>query len=144
MMRHGITALPVVDDDGGVVGILTEADLVTEPLDRDPSPDRRSVQRAMTREVLTVEPTLALEAATARMLTGGRRALPVVDGRRLVGILTRRDVLAQADDPAAHPGAAPRGRALAHLRNHRFRALAEPEATDRWENDGGAILPTEP
>lgn len=100
---RGFTALPVVDGDGELVGIVTEADLlrdrvrhdarsmVAEELARIP-PSR--VGEVMTTRVLTATPTTDVADVVARMRELGIRSVPVVRaGAGLVGILSRRDVL---------------------------------------------------
>jgi menaquinone-dependent protoporphyrinogen oxidase len=47
----------------------------------------------MTREVLAVPPTSELDELALRLVAGGRRLLPVVDGDRLVGVVARSDLL---------------------------------------------------
>ena len=100
--QHRINQLPVVVDDR-VVGIVTDRDL------RDAFPSvfdhRRNGRRAaadpaaipvedvMTREVLTIAPDVPLDDGVRLMRCERIGALPVVDDRRLVGILTRSDVL---------------------------------------------------
>ena len=161
MMRHGITALPVVDDHGALIGIITEADLMTERLAHGHAPGRTSVQDAMTRDVLTATPTLDLESALARLVAGGRRALPVVDGRRIVGILTRSDIISRADTtekklaPAAglaiqsstclsraQPAGPPTGVRPASRPRTKPREMCpsgDREPEERWENEGGSL-----
>jgi CBS domain-containing protein len=108
----------VIDADGTLVGIVTEADLVSReaygpdrrrPLglivdylrDRDPAWVRKASATTaadlMTRVVTTASPDDEVRVTARRMLEGGRKRLPVVasDGR-LVGIVSRRDVLAAA------------------------------------------------
>lgn len=53
----------------------------------------------MTTEVLTVPRHLDLVMLTQRLVSGGRRVIPVVDGGRLVGIVTRRDLIRTAAGP---------------------------------------------
>ena len=101
---HGFTALPVVDTGGGFVGIVTEADLVRDRVPRDaralchPGPALPTVTTTLVGEVMTT-PAVAMGSGTdvavlARALSdAGHRSMPIVDGARLVGIVTRRDIL---------------------------------------------------
>ena len=97
LVSHGHSAAPVVDSDGGLVGVVTEADLVRGRI----APDGRRVEiepeavvaAVMSHGVVAAEPDDDLADFVARMLDEGRRALPVLDSGRVVGIVTRRDVL---------------------------------------------------
>jgi CBS domain-containing protein len=105
LTTHGYTALPVVDEDDVLVGIVTEADLIRDRILPDPralidDEPRRPVERAgavvgavMTTKVITVEMTTDAVAVTRVMLDRHLRSLPVVDGNHLEGIVTRRDLL---------------------------------------------------
>ncbi len=111
-----VSALPVVDDEGLVVGIVSEGDLLPR-LDRPrDNPHRRLLRRAaaapagplgdvaaglMTRPAVTVASNAAVGSAARLMERHGVKRLPVVDGTRLVGIVSRRDLLStylRADD----------------------------------------------
>lgn len=111
LVERGFTALPVVDD-GKLVGIVTEADLM--PLESTPDPrghilplpaDRPAVagtvDRVMTAKVVTLPPDADAAQAAQLMLAHGLRSIPVSADGRLVGIVTRRDllrVLARGDE----------------------------------------------
>jgi len=86
---------PIVEN-GELVGILTKSDL--SPLEYQPSDCQISIAQLMTRRVITVTPqdplTLVLYLLNRHQI--GR--LPVIDGRKLVGIITRADIIrAEAD-----------------------------------------------
>jgi len=87
MHADDIRHLPVVDDGGRIVGILSDRDL----RGADPA---ESVAQRMTEDPLTVQPeTLAYEA-TALMLDRKVGALPVTDrSGRVVGVITETDFL---------------------------------------------------
>ena len=105
MDEHHISALPVVDGEGGVVGVVSEADLLlrTEAAAEEPgrwthdSRERRAKAHAQTADGLmsspAVAPTQPLAAAARLMRKHSVKRLPVVDGGRLVGIVSRADVL---------------------------------------------------
>lgn len=91
LVAHGFTALPVVDDDKRLVGIVTEADLLRNGYVED----TRGVSVG---DVMT-SPATAMSGGTeasviARVLVDDRiRCLPIVDGSQVVGVVTRRDLV---------------------------------------------------
>jgi len=110
MQEYRVSALPVVDDDGRLVGIVSEGDLI---LKEDPDLDdaghlfegrqrRHEREKAaalvarelMTTPVVTVPPDATLGEAARLMHRKGVKRLPVVDGAgRIHGILSRPDLL---------------------------------------------------
>jgi CBS domain-containing protein len=105
MTSAAVTALPVVDAKGGLVGMVSESDLLWHRVPADPSahlrrdldvtPPRRPgrVLEVMARQPYTVTPDLDLAEVAALMLRHDVRSLPVVEGRDVVGIVSRRDIL---------------------------------------------------
>jgi CBS domain-containing protein len=97
LCSHGFTAAPVVDAGGGLVGIASEADLVRGRIIPDgsavaPEPDP-AVGEVMTPAPATMRPEDDLADVVALMLDARLRSIPIVDDGKLVGIVTRRDVL---------------------------------------------------
>ena len=104
LASRGFTALPVVDDDT-LLGVVTEADLIDGRIlpgprsligdDPPPPSEPRAhlVADAMTSDPVVVASTTDAVEVARVMLDRHLRTLPVVDDGRLVGIVTRRDLL---------------------------------------------------
>ncbi len=100
MMTHRIRRLPVVDD-GVLVGIVTRGDIRgAQPSEATSLSiyeihyllSRLSVGQIMSRPVITVTPDMTVQAAAALMLQHKIAGLPVVEGGRVVGIITESDI----------------------------------------------------
>lgn len=103
-MRAGkFRRLPVVEGDR-LVGIITEGDLREHVGKLEATP----VKSCMTEGLLTVTPETTLEEAAAILLDQKIGGLPVLDGNRLVGIITTSDILRSFLDVmgASEPGTA--------------------------------------
>lgn len=95
--------LPVIDDDGRLVGLVSHRDLLAAQISNRTGltpDDRRAVQdevrmkHIMTKDVWTVGPEVNASIAAATLLDHKFGCLPVVDESRvLVGIVTERDFL---------------------------------------------------
>ena len=99
MARHNIGALPVQARDGSLCGIVTDRDLVLRCTALERSSTETSVARVMTGRVASIPPTASLMQAADKMAREQVRRLPVVEGRRLVGMVTLGD-LSHRDDYA--------------------------------------------
>jgi len=95
MWEYGIRHLPVVDERGELVGIVTDRDirLATSTLKEHPLSCDARVYQVMTRPVLTADPLDPVEDAARLMREEKIGCLPVLEGRELVGILTGIDLL---------------------------------------------------
>lgn len=97
MARHNVGALPVRARDGSLCGMVTDRDLVLRCVAIDRSPAETSVARVMTCRVQSVTPDASLVQAADLMAREQVRRLPVVEGRRLVGMVSLGD-LSQRED----------------------------------------------
>lgn len=91
-------ALPVVNDGDRLTGIVTDRDLSVRAIADGMGPDT-PVERVMTRNVTTVEPSTEVEDALSIMRNEQIRRLPVVQGDRLVGIVAQADLAAVSAPP---------------------------------------------
>ena len=113
LRRYRVSAVPVVDDAGRVVGVVSEADLLVKEALADPGLvagllHHKDVRKAegltagdlMTRPAVTAAPEDLVEQAARMMHFMRVKRLPVVNsGGQLVGIVSRSDVLAVFDRP---------------------------------------------
>ena len=92
MDKLSIGALPVVDEEGKLVGIITERDLVRRIIAKEKPYDTK-VEEVMTPKPLTVTPENTIEEAIRIMSKLKARHLPVVDEEgKLVGIISIKDI----------------------------------------------------
>ena len=107
----GISALPVVDGELRVVGIVSEADILREPLPRDPrahlrpsesTPRRdRTVDDVMTVDAVCVTAHADCSDVALALADTGWKSMPVVADGRLVGMVSRSDILRSLAVPDA-------------------------------------------
>jgi CBS domain-containing protein len=94
LISYGISGAPVVDEGGRMVGIISEMDcLKLLAKGHDHGPPDGTVAYFMTREVRTVPSHMDIYFVAGMFLSNPYRRFPVVDGERLVGVISRHDVL---------------------------------------------------
>jgi CBS domain-containing protein len=93
LMELGVTALPVVDGTGRLVGLVSEADLLHDPLSARRTPRTATVTGVMATDIVTVAPNTSVEELHRLLVDDGLRLVPVVEDEMLVGTVTRNDLL---------------------------------------------------
>ena len=91
MNKKGIGCLVIVDDVE-ILGILTERDLLGRVLEKCRDPKETSVSEIMTRQVITGKPNMQLVEAARLMFENKVKKLPIVKGKKLVGLITVTDI----------------------------------------------------
>jgi len=107
LLKHRISGTPVVDDLGKLVGMLSERDCLKTLLDAQyHNLPTALVRDLMSTDLHTVTPDTGMLKIAELFVHGKLRRLPVVDKGRLVGQLSRRDVLRAIHEihSAAGPG----------------------------------------
>ncbi len=99
LLEHRVTGAPVVDESGALCGIVTEFDCLRVLTEGDASSDRPTgtVGDFMTRDAVTVDPSVDIYYAAGVFLRNRFRRLPVVRDGRVVGAITRFDILRAVD-----------------------------------------------
>lgn len=91
MAKHHISALLVTKGDK-LEGIFTERDISVKIIALGRDPEKTKVARVMTRNPVTISPDDWAMSALQKMRDLGFRHLPVVDGERIVGMVSIRDL----------------------------------------------------
>ena len=111
MARHRVSALPVTDCSGAPVGLISESDLLSYETAPDPRlhllalpPDRilsgpPHVAQAMHSPAITIDADVDIGLATERMLEARIKRLPVIAAGRVIGVLSRHDLVKLLADP---------------------------------------------
>jgi CBS domain-containing protein len=109
LVEHGISGLPVIDEEGAVVGVLSETDIVMKAsggtqrsgyltwlFDSDLAGEKvvaETTSQAMSSPAVTIAPNRTVHEAARLMIEDRVNRLPVVQDGKLVGILTRSDIV---------------------------------------------------
>jgi CBS domain-containing protein len=98
MSRQNVGAIAVLDE-GRLVGVFSERDVLTRVVAEGRNPENTTVANVMSKEIVYAEPTDHIDDALQKMYSRGCRHLPVIDDNRLLGMISIRDLL-QIDDEA--------------------------------------------
>lgn len=93
LLDNNISGVPVVDDDRNMVGIISEYQLLE--LVFTPGLKSSPVSKFMTRELVTVSEEAELTEVATQFVLHRVRRLPVAANGKLVGVISRRDLLRQ-------------------------------------------------
>jgi CBS domain-containing protein len=94
MVEHNIGAVPVLQE-GQLVGIFSERDLMSRVVAEGKDAAHTRVSAVMTEDPLTIAPNDNLETCMTLMKRHGFRHLPVCTGREVKGVISLRDILLQ-------------------------------------------------
>jgi len=86
MTMHRISAVPIVDEGGAIVGLVSESDLMVK--------SDTTAAKLMTSSVITVTPTTDVDDVSGLLIDRRIRRVPVTAGGQLVGIVSRSDIVA--------------------------------------------------
>jgi CBS domain-containing protein len=91
LLDHRISGLPVVDGEGRLLGIISEFALLA--IAYDPPSRAMPVREHMTRHVISVTPETPITKMADTFILHRIRRLPVVEDAKLLGVVSRRELL---------------------------------------------------
>ena len=100
LAEHDIGAMPICGEDDRLKGMLTDRDIVVKVLaqGKDPASVRAGELGAGDGQTVTIGADDSVEEALRTMAEHKVRRLPVIDGKRLVGIVSQADVATNVDE----------------------------------------------
>lgn len=85
LARHRISAVPIVDDDGSVIGLVSEYDLMARK--------GRTAREVMSPGVISVSEDADVEDVRFLLIERRIKRVPVMSGKEMVGIVSRADIV---------------------------------------------------
>jgi CBS domain-containing protein len=101
MLEEDVGSVPVVDNDGALVGIITDRDIALRVVAAGRDPGTTYVEDVATGDPHCAEPEESLDDAYERMAIWRIRRLPVVADDRVVGMLAQADLVHELKDKKA-------------------------------------------
>lgn len=92
MAEKGVGLVPVMDE-GKLVGVFSERDLVRRVIAKNKSIDATRVEDVMTSKLIIAETHEANESVLAKMKEANTRHILIIDKEKLIGVLSMRDLL---------------------------------------------------
>jgi CBS domain-containing protein len=101
MLDGDVGALPVLDDDGFLAGIVTDRDIALRVVAAGRDPRATTMEEIATAEPHSASPEESLDDAVERMAAWRIRRLPVTENGQVVGILSQADLVHEVKDRKA-------------------------------------------
>jgi acetoin utilization protein AcuB len=98
LAENGITGMPVVDDDMGIVGLISEKDLLNVAFhimngDGDAALKGKKVEDIMTTDVVSFKTTSNVADICQCFMNNSFRRVPILEDDKLVGLISRKDII---------------------------------------------------
>ncbi len=93
LVKNDVGSVVVMDEHDNAVGIVTKGDILKKIVLERGNPDEIPTEKVMSRPVITIQSGPTIEEASKLMTQRKVSKLPVVDGEKLVGIITSTDII---------------------------------------------------
>jgi len=94
--KYRIGGLPVINNRGNLIGLVTERDIMMKVIAVDKKPSRVKVGNIMNTKPIIIDKFEDMNDIAKKMKRHDITRLPVLEGKKLIGIITNRDVLSQS------------------------------------------------
>lgn len=101
MRDENVGAIPVVDDDDNLTGIITDRDIVVRGIAEGEDPNECTAEEILSEQLHTIHPDADLEDAADLMAQHQIRRLPVVEDEVIVGMISLGDLAVKSDEDEA-------------------------------------------
>lgn len=95
MLKNNVSAVPVVDAQQDLIGIITEYDIMNFAFSGHAA--ETTVAEVMIRDVVTFTPDTDIETLVNFCAKRRMHRMPIVEGKKVVGMVSRRDILREID-----------------------------------------------
>lgn len=91
LLRYHVSGMPVVDEEGKLIGIITERDVLNSTFSGNASWTK--VKEVMSKDLTFFGPNTDIIEIAECFINKGIRRVPIVDDGKVVGIVSRRDII---------------------------------------------------
>jgi len=93
--QYRIGGLPVVNSRGNLIGLITERDIMQDVIAKDKKPSRVTVGEIMSTKLVTATKFEDISEIAKKIRMHDLTRIPVVEGKKIIGFITNKDVLEQ-------------------------------------------------
>lgn len=101
MKTENVGAIPILDEEDNLAGIITDRDIVVRAIAEGQDPTSCTAEEILSEELHTIEPDAGLEEAADLMARHKIRRLPVVEDSMIIGMISLGDISVKAEDEKA-------------------------------------------
>jgi predicted transcriptional regulator len=101
MRNENVGAIPIVDDDDNLAGIITDRDIVVRAIAEGEDPNECTAEEILSEQLHTIHPEADLEEAADLMAQHHIRRLPVVEDELIVGMISLGDLAVKSEEDEA-------------------------------------------
>ena len=98
MKDENVGAIPILDEDDNLAGIITDRDIVVRAIAEGQDPSSCTAEEILSEQLHTIEPDASLEDAADLMARHKIRRLPVVEGGAIIGMISLGDISVKAEE----------------------------------------------
>ncbi len=93
MMASGCPGIPVVNEESEVVGIVSMCDILKAAKENGPEIDKITAEQIMSKTPITADRDTSLDDLAKIMFENNYSVIPIVKGKKLVGIVSAREII---------------------------------------------------